>query len=132
VEDRRRRWQETDPWDVTIECSEETWSRKTALRPELVAHEPAVCAVLRRPDALFLDEFSTERRRALGHLLPGVIVHYVGGGRGRGPFADKLLCVVVKWLASREQADVAHGYVSTVYFAADVQPRLRLVWEREP
>ena len=101
------------------------------MRPELTTHEAAVRAVLREPDALLLDEVSTARRKARGHGA-GLVVHYLGASRGRGQFAGKLLCVVVKWLTEGERADQVRGYVSTMFFAADIQPRLRLVWEREP
>jgi hypothetical protein len=122
VSSRPVRWSETDPWGVHVTCTEDVWAKKGSVRPELASHEAEIRATIRAPDAIFLDPASSA-----GRPYGTVIAHYVSHGRTHGKQSGNFICVVVKLLVGQLIA-----YVATVILPSDIQPRLQLVWEREP
>lgn len=123
------RWTEVDPFGYTIYCSEETWQRKTAQRSVLAAHEAEVRATVRDPDAIYDDAQSTTNTREEGNPAARVVRH-ASFGLTHGPYAGKVLNVVIKWLPDAATGRVT-GFVSTAFPSRRVARRLELRWERE-
>ena len=123
------RWTEVDPFGNTVYCAEETWRRKTAQRSVLAAHEAAVRATIRDPDAVYDDAQSTASTREAGNPA-ALVVRHVSFGRTHGQYAGKVLNVVIKWLSDAATGQVT-GFVSTAFPSRRVARRLQLRWERE-
>jgi hypothetical protein len=141
------RWVETDPWGLAVHCAEVVWTAKVRQHPDIAAHEAAIRATVRAPDAVYDDPASTARLRPTGGRV-ATIQHYVG--RGRLPGHPRVLVTVVVKVLREPPAPaaaspgapgdvpavamvtVAVGYVQTTYLASHLPSRLHLRWSRNP